>query len=361
LSRSIDQAIHLTRSGDGAVLAWAEAGHGGALVKAANWLTHLEYDLESPIWRHWVSFFAEHFRFIRYDARGCGMTEWTVEHVANRAHRSDLETVIAASKPERPFVLLGISQGGAEVVRYAVEHPEHVSHLVLYGAYAQGMFRRADDEGVRRDRAILELTRIGWGKDNPVYRRLFTCRFVPEATEQQIQWFNELCRRTTTPEVAAAMIEQRGNIDVVELLPRVSVPTLVVHARNDEAVPCSQAHLLASSIPGAEFVELDSRNHILLETEPAWARFREVVLEFTGRRAASHGEDPVFATLSSREREVLYELAQGRSNADVGRALFISEKTVRNHVTKIFEKLGVQSRAEAIVLAKDKRLGGKGD
>ena len=157
--------------------------------------------------------------------------------------------------------------------------------------------------------------------------------------------------------MAATVLELLGNIDVVDWLPRVAVPTLVMHARSDELVPSSQAHLIASSIPGAEFVELDSRNHILLETEPAWTRFCDVVLEFTGRRAASRGEDPVFAALSSREREVLLELARGRSNADVGRALHISEKTVRNHVTKIFEKLGVQSRAEAIVLAKDKRLG----
>jgi pimeloyl-ACP methyl ester carboxylesterase len=201
----INQSIRLSRSNDGVALAWAEAGEGVALVKAANWLTHLEYDLESPIWRHWVRFFAQHFRFIRYDERGCGMTEWTVELVTHRAQSRDLETVIAAAKPERPFVLLGVSQGGADVVRYAVEHPEHVSHLILYGIYAQGMLRRGDEEAARRDRAILELTRIGWGKDNPVYRRLFTSRFVPEATEAEIGWFDELCRRTTTPEVAAAV------------------------------------------------------------------------------------------------------------------------------------------------------------
>jgi pimeloyl-ACP methyl ester carboxylesterase/DNA-binding CsgD family transcriptional regulator len=350
------QSIRITRSSDGSVLAWAEAGEGPALVKAANWLSHLEYDLESPIWRHWIDFFARHFRFIRYDERGCGMTEWNAEEAGRFEERRDLETVIAASKPDKPFVLLGISQGGTDVIRYAVEHPEDVSHLVLYGVYAQGMFRRAAEDEVRRDRAIVELTRMGWGKDNPIYRRLFTTRFVPEATEEQIGWFNELCRRTTTPEVAAAIIEARAEIDIVDLLPRVRVPTLVIHARGDEAVPISQAHLVASAIPGARFVELESRNHILLETEPAWSRFGEVLLEFTGRRAESRGEDPIFAALSSREREVLLRLAEGRSNAEVGRTLFISEKTVRNHVSKIFEKLGVKSRAEAIVLAKDRRL-----
>ena len=201
------------------------------------------------------------------------------------------------------------------------------------------------------------MTRLGWGQDNPVYRQLFTSRFVPDATDEQIKWFNELCRRTTTPEIAARIMDARMYVDVLDLLPRVSVPTLVLHARDDEAVPLSQGRLIASSIPGAKFVELDSRNHILLEHEPAWERFKEEVLAFTGQTARRESEDPIFESLSPREREILTRIAEGCTNINIGRQLFISEKTVRNHVTRIFEKLGVQSRAQAIVLAKDKRLG----
>jgi pimeloyl-ACP methyl ester carboxylesterase/DNA-binding CsgD family transcriptional regulator len=351
------QIIRLTRTEDGITLAWAEAGSGRALIKASNWLTHLEYDIDSPVWSHWIRFFAEHFRFIRYDAPGCGMSEWHIDEVSPVDERRDLGTVIEVARPEKPFVLLGISQGVAEVLRYAVAHPEHVSHLVLYGGYVQGTWHRGEPEAVQRDRAIIELTRLGWGQNNPVYRQLFTSRFIPGASEEQLQWFNELCRRTTTPEIAARIMDARWQIEITHLLSRVTVPTLVIHARDDEAVPVSQARLIAAGIPNARFVELESRNHILLESEPAWARFTEAVVEFTGCAPHRRGEDPLFAALSAREREVLLELAQGRSNLEIGRTLFISEKTVRNHVTRIFEKLEVRTRAEAIVLAKDRRLG----
>jgi len=215
---------------------------------------------------------------------------------------------------------------------------------------------RSANASEQQFRAIVALTRFGWGQNNPVYRQLFTSRFIPDASEQQLQWFNELCRRTTTPEIAARIMEARMHVDVVDLLPRIRVPTLVLHARDEEAVPLSQGRLIAANIPGAKFVELESRNHILLEDEPAWERFKEEVLAFTGRTPNPEHEDPIFGVLSPREREILTRIAAGLTNVEVGRQLFISEKTVRNHVTRIFEKLGVSSRAQAIVLAKDKRL-----
>lgn len=351
------QSTRLAKSADGITLAWAEGGDGPALVKASNWLTHLEYDLDSPVWRHWMRFFAEHYRFIRYDERGCGMSEWDVPEVSLDRSVADLETVIDVAEPRKPFVLVGISQGGAVAIRYAVTHPESVSHLILYGVYAQGRAAQNDRQLEQRHRAIIALTRLGWGQNNPVYRQLFTSRFIPGASDEQIQWFNELCRRTTTPETAARIMESRMHIDVADLLPDVSVPTLVLHAGSDEAVSLSQGRLVASSIPGAKFVQLDSRNHILLETEPAWERFKEEVLAFTGRPAEGvEDEGAIFAPLSPRERQILAKIAEGCTNSEIGRQLFISEKTVRNHVTRIFEKLGVRSRAQAIVLAKDKGL-----
>lgn len=350
------QSIHLTKSADGTTIAWATAGDGPPLVKASNWLTHLEYELDSPVWRHWMEFFAEHYRFIRYDDRGCGMSEWNVAEFSADRSVEDLEKVIEVAQPRKPFVLLGISQGGATAIRYAVAHPDHVSHLILYGAYAQGRAVADDRQAEEQYRAIIALTRLGWGQNNPVYRQLFTARFIPEGSDEQLRWFNDLCRRTITAETAARIMEFRMHIDVVALLPRVAVPTLVLHARGDEAVSLSRGRLLASSIPGAEFVQLDSRNHILLETEPAWRRFKGEVLAFTGRPAEGQEKSAVFADLSRREREILARIAAGCTNIEIGRQLFISEKTVRNHVTRIFDKLGVRSRAQAIVFAKDKGL-----
>jgi pimeloyl-ACP methyl ester carboxylesterase/DNA-binding CsgD family transcriptional regulator len=348
------QTIRLLKSG-GVTVAWASAGKGPSLVKTSTWLTHLEYDWDSPVWRHWTQFLAEHFHYIRYDERGCGMSQWDLDDLSNKHWLPDLGAVIEAAAPQQPFALLGMSQGGATAIQYAVAHPERVSHLILYGAYAQGVGRRDDSEAEKRYNAILELTRQGWGRDNPVYRQLFTARFIPGATEEQVKWFNDLCRRTTTPELAYRLLEARKTVDIVALLTQVSVPTLVMHARHDEIVPFSQGQLLASTIPDAKFVELDSANHILLEREPAWQRFKEEVLAFTGVVAVR--DNPMFSTLSSREREILNLLARGLTNLDIGRELFISEKTVRNHVTSIFEKLGVHSRAHAIVLAKDNGYG----
>lgn len=345
------QSIRLTKSADGTTIAWAEAGSGPALVKASNWLTHLEYDAESPVWRHWIRFFAEHYRFVRYDERGCGMSERDVAELSVDRSAEDLTAVIEAAQPRPPFVLLGISQGGAAAIRYAVAHPERVSHLVLYGAYAQGRAKQGDAQADEA-RARVALTRSGWGQNNPVYRQLFTSRFIPGANDEQIRWFNDLCRITATAEMAARILEFRINVDEAEWLPRVSVPTLVLHPRGDEAVSPAQSRLLASRIPGATLVELDSRNHILLEAEPAWARFKQEVLAFTGRPAEGAGEgDAQLASLSPRERDILERMAKGCTNIEIGRQLFISEKTVRNHVTRIFEKLAVHSRAQAIVLA----------
>ena len=345
----------MIKTRDGVSIAFASAGTGPTLVKASNWLTHLEYDWDSPVWRHWTRFLAEHFHYVRYDERGCGMSQWDVEDVGHGRWIEDLSAVIDAAVPSGPLALLGISQGAAAAIQYAIAHPERVSHLIFCGAYAQGVAKRGDAAAEKRYDAILELTRQGWGRDNPIYRQLFTSRFIPGATVEQVQWWNDLCRRTATPEMAARLLDARMRVDIVDLLPRVTVPTLVLHARRDEVVPFSQGQLLASGIPNARFVELDSANHVLLETEPAWQRFMDEVLAFVGVSAPR--EDPVFATLSTREREILTLIARGMTNLDIGRELFISEKTVKNHVTRIFEKLGVHSRAHAIVLAKDHGYG----
>lgn len=345
------QVIRYLTTADGVRLAWAEAGSGPALVKASNWLSHLEFEWESPVFRHWIRFFADHFRFIRYDERGCGMTDWEVNDISFDRRVDDLEAVIEAAKLDSPFILVGMSQGGATCIAYASRHPERVSHLILYGAYARGIWRRNEPEGEREYRAIIDLLRVGWGKDNPAFRRVFTSRFIPEGTEEQIGWFTELARKTTSPAMAAPILDSRGSIDVSDLLGQIRIPTLVLHARDDGVVPFAEGQLIAARLPNAEFVELDSRNHVLLEHEPSWKRFRDAVLDFTGRANADSG-DP-FAALSERERQVLALLAHGLSNADIASRLGISAKTVRNHLSKLFDKLGVWSRAQAIVFARD--------
>ena len=350
-----EQRIRYLRTSDGVQLAWGETGTGPVLVKAANWLSHLEYEWESPVWRHWLRFFSAHFRFIRYDERGCGMTDWRVGDLSFERWVEDLEAVVERAGV-RKFVLLGISQGAATCIAYAARYPERVSHLVLYGGYARGAAVRGTPRQAQEFCALVDLARTGWGQEHSAFRDVFTSRFIPDATPAQVAWFSELCRTTTSPEIAADLLERRGRLDVTPLMEQVRVPTLVLHARNDAVVPVAEGRLIAARIPSAEFVELDSKNHILLEHESAWQRFCLAVSEFTGCSAAAAEEDPAFAALSARERAVLALLTEGLSNADIAERLSVSEKTVRNHVSNVFDKLGVWSRAQAIVFARDRRF-----
>jgi pimeloyl-ACP methyl ester carboxylesterase/DNA-binding CsgD family transcriptional regulator len=345
------QRIRFLRASDGAQLAWAEAGEGPLLVKASNWMTHLEFEWESPVWRHWMEFFSEHFRYVRYDERGCGLSDREPPRVDLDQWAADLEEVCDAVRPQGPFILLGISQGAHACIKFAVRHPERVSRMILYGGYARGFFRRGQPHAEREYRAILEVMRIGWGKTNPTFRQLFTSRFIPDGTAEQVSWFNELCRRTAEPEMAARLLEMRGHVDVVDLLPQVRVPTLVIHGRDDNVIPIGEGRILATGIPDAQFVELESKNHVLLAHEPAWERFKEAVLDFTG--AGVRRTDDAFATLSPRERDVLALLSEGLGNSEIGERLEISEKTVRNHISNVYDKLGVWTRAQAVVFARD--------
>lgn len=355
------QSIRYLTTRDGVRLAWASMGQGPPLVKAANWLTHLRYDLESPIWRHWIHFLAGNFHFVRHDERGCGMTQWEVPELSLDRWVDDLEAVVDAAGITTPAAFLGISQGAATCIGYAIRHPERVSHLILYGGYATGWAKRGDEQGLRRFRAIVELIQLGWGTDNISFRQIFTSRFVPGASTHQLEWFNELCRRTTTPEIAAKLMLARSNIDVRPLLSQVKVPTLVIHAVGDEVTPLNASRELAAEIPNAEFVQLESRNHVLLEDESAWSQFKDIVLEFTGHRTQETSIPAVgkLNALTDRERDVLGGIVAGRSNVEIAESLHLSDKTVRNIVSRIFEKLEVKSRTQAIVCARDQGFAGR--
>lgn len=276
----LQQVVRFCTASDGVRIAYATLGSGAPLVKAANWLSHLEFDVQSPVWRHWLRELSRDHTLIRYDERGCGLSDWDVQDNSHAAWVADLEAVVDAAGLER-FPLIGISQGGPVAIEYAVRHPERVTHLILYGTYARGWQKRGyTAEQLAEREAMITLSQSGWGRDVPVYRDVFTKGFIPDANEEQRHWFNELQRITCSPENAVTLQRALGPIDVTHLLPQVSVPTLVLHARGDLRCPFDEGKRVAAGIPGSHFVSLDSRNHLLLGHEPAWHDFLREVRAF---------------------------------------------------------------------------------
>jgi len=273
------QEISFCRSPDKINIAYAAVGSGPPLVKAANWLTHLEHDWESPVWSPLLQRLAERNRLIRYDSRGNGLSDRAVPEISFDGFVRDLGAVVDAIKVER-FAILGISQGAAIAIAYAVENPEKVSKLILYGGYAQGRNRRGSTEEADKARVFMSLLRHGWGDEHSAFMRAFSSVFLPNGSQEQIKWFADLQRTTTTAENAALIRSTCDDIDVAHLLPRIRVPTLVLHARHDNVVPLEQGRSLAATIPNARFVTLDSDNHVLLAGEPAWDKFFIEVEEF---------------------------------------------------------------------------------
>ena len=275
-----EQEIHFCQTRDGVQLAYARIGQGLPLVKTGHWMTHIEFDLESPIWRHLYQELSRDHSFFRYDARGNGLSDREVPDVTFETFVDDLEAVVDAADIDR-FALLGISQGCAVSIAYAVRHPERVSHLVLLGGFAVGWKKRARTEAEKEaGEAMLTLMRVGWGQENPAFRQMFTSQFIPGANKEQADWFNEFQRISSSPADAARNLLANGEADVSALLSQVKVPTLVMHARHDARVPFESGRRLAAGIPGARFVPLESRNHVMLEGEPALARFLEELRSF---------------------------------------------------------------------------------
>lgn len=278
----LEQAVRFCAAPDGTRIAFGTMGSGPPMVKAANWLSHLEFDLQSPVWQHWLRELAREHTLIRYDERGCGLSDWDVQNNSHAAWVTDLEAVVDAAGLGR-FPLIGISQGGPVAIEYAVRHPERVTHLILYGTYARGWRKRGASESEIAEReAMITLSEAGWGRDLPVYRDIFTKTFIPDASEEQRDWFNELQRITCSPANAVRLQQALGDIDVTHLLPQIKVPTLVLHARGDLRCPFDEGKIVAAGIPGCRFVSLDSRNHLLLEQEPAWHEFLREVRGFLG-------------------------------------------------------------------------------
>jgi len=278
------QEIRYCKTSDGVRIAYATVGSGYPVVKAANWLNHLEYEWDSPIWHHWIGELTRHHTIIRYDERGNGLSSWDVEDVSFAAWVGDLEAVIDAAAPEK-FALMGISQGGAVAIDYAVRHPERVSHLILCGAYARGFEHRASPRALEARHALETLVSMGWGQHNQEFSSMFTNFYIPEnTTPEHRKWFDDLQRISASPENAARIMKTCDAIDVRGLLPKVAVPTLVFHSDRDRVVPAEEGKILASEIPNARFVSLSSANHVLLGDEPAWNIFLQELGGFLGWR-----------------------------------------------------------------------------
>jgi pimeloyl-ACP methyl ester carboxylesterase/DNA-binding CsgD family transcriptional regulator len=352
------QEIRFVSSGDGTRIAWARHGHGPPLVRVATWLTNLEADWTSPIWRHWLADLGDRFTVIRYDDRGSGLSDRNPSEISFERWIDDLEAVIDSS--EFPQVtLLGMSQAGAVAVAYAARNPTRLRHLVLYGAYSRGAVKRnPSPEALEEIDLLFRLTRIGWGGANPAFARIFCAGFIPDASEAQMRWLDDLQRNSTDAETALKMSHARSVIDVSEAARSITVPTLILHAHDDQAVPFEEGRRLATLIPGARFVPLDGRNHILLAEEPAWPQFLAELSSFTGSHREPQVIDSLIEQLTAREIEVLRFAGEGKSNDEIAAELVLSVRTVERHLGNVYAKLALSGKsARAAAVARFTRLG----
>ena len=345
------QHVRFCTSRDGVRIAFAISGSGPVLVRAPHFLTHLEQDWNVPLRRYWLELVGRHFTIVRFDPRGCGLSDREPPEISSERFREDLEAVVDAAGLDR-FALLGPSQGASVAIEFAVRHPARVSHLVLYGAFARGKLARGDGFQVEDALAQLKLVELGWGADDPAYRQVFASQLMPGASAESHAILTEMMRFSATPRDAVRLMRMAYDIDVVEAAKRVRCPTLVLHCRGDRRVPHDEGRLLATLIPGAQLTTLESNNHMMPADDAAWPDYMDAL-----RRFVSGAPTDKLADLSEREREVLEQLARGHDNATIARELGLSEKTVRNHLTRIYEKMQVHRRGEAIVRAREAGLG----
>ena len=330
------QQVRFCEAPDGVRIAYAVSGTGPPLLVSTCWLSHLQHDWESPVWRHFLDQVGRFVTIVRYDERGYGLSDWDVTDHGLEARIGDLEAVADHAGLDR-FALMGMAQGGPPAISYATRHPERVTRLLFYGSYAGAAAGSLESQ--EQLEAFAQLIKVGWGRPQHTFRRVFTSMMIPGATEEQMLWLDELQRVAASATTASDALRQRSEANCVDLLPRLDLPTLVLHSVGDQMNDFEHARILAKGIPGARLVPLDSDNHILLGDEPAWQVFVDEVRAFL---APDGAPAPATDVLSAREREVVALVADGRSNDEIAAELVLSVRTVERHLQNAYTKLGVR-------------------
>jgi pimeloyl-ACP methyl ester carboxylesterase/DNA-binding CsgD family transcriptional regulator len=355
------QDIRFCTTPDNVQLAYAVCGEGPPVVMSATWLSHLEHQWRSLAWRPWLDAFTRKHKVLRHDSRGCGLSDRNASNLSFETWMRDLECVIEAAGFGR-FAMVGTCWGGPIAIEYAARHPERVSHLVLYGTYARGTQRRGDfPHDAERMRVMRDITRLGWANEDHAFLQIWSSRFQPGGGREHRRSWCEQMRAATSPDTAIRLFEIAGNIDVQDAARKVRCPALIVHPERDVNVPIGEGRLLAGLIPHCRFMQLDTDNHMLLADEPAWGQLVSKVRSFLaepGYSPAARRTGLPLEELTPRERAVLEGVAKGLDNSEIAAMLRLSEKTVRNHISRIFDKIDVKHRYQLIVLAREAGLGG---
>ena len=350
------QDIRFCKSRDGTRIAYAIAGKGPPLLWAQHWVHHLDLDWDSPIWRGWLGLLTQRHTIVRYDWRGCGLSDREGVEFSLDKYVEDLEAVADAARLTR-FALFGMSNGAHAAAAYAARNPGRVTRLVLCSCQSLGRLAgNPKPEQIEEVNARVKMIELAWPGEHPAYAQFSASLHIPESTNEQKLAHNELLCGTTSAENAAALIKAIARSDLRELLPQIRCPTLVLHPRGDSIIRFEEGRKVAALIPGAQFVPLESRNHVLLDSEPAWKQFVDAYDSFLPLSPGAQSIS-ILKDLTPREREILEVIAQGLDNNDIAARFSISEKTVRNHVSIIFSKLGVNSRAHAVAVARDAGYG----
>ena len=358
---AMNQNIRFCTTLDGVQLAYAVSGDGPPLVMSATWLTHLEHQWRSLAWRPWLDAFTSEYKVLRHDSRGCGLSDRTTKNLSFETWVRDLECVVDAADFRR-FALVGTCWGGPIAIEYAVRHPERVSRLVLYGTYARGVLQRHPlrPDASERARVWDDCTRLGWGQEDCAFARIWASNLQPGGSLRHIRSWCDQQHATTSADTAVQLFDIGRKTDVREAARKIKCPVLIVHPERDRSVPIKEGRLLASLIPHCRFVQLDSENHMPLADEPAWSQLVAQVRGFLAEPdfVRGSGGNPLrFDDLTLRERAVLEGIAEGLNNSQIAESLRLSEKTVRNHITRVFDKLCVEQRCQAIVVAREAGLG----
>ena len=358
MTAALEHRTRFCTSSDGVKLAYAVSGKGPPLVMSATWLSHLEHQWRSLAWKPWLDELSGDHTLLRYDSRGCGLSDRNVENLSFETWVKDFEKVVDAAGFGR-FSLVSTCWGGPIAIEYAARHPERVGRLVLYGTYARGRLRRDDQpKEIDKARVLLDLTRLGWGRENHAFLQVWATHFQPGGSIEHLQSWCDQQRAATTAEMAVRLLRIGWSVDVRDAARNIKCPVLVMHPERDAVVPVDEGRLLASLIPDCRFVTLDSENHMPLAEEPAWPRLVGEMRKFLAEPEATSARNALpLDQLTARERAVLDGIAGGLDNAEIAAALKLSEKTVRNHITRIFDKIGVEHRYQAIVRAREAGLG----